>query len=369
MSRYIYELTDWPRFNWELEAIVPLLTEVRNKQGMLTGTMGALGFDLQNEAYLETMSQDIIKSNAIEGEVLNTKEVRSSIARKLGIKMVDMVDSHRNVDGNVDMMMDATRNWNSELTAIRLYGWQSALFPSGRSGMYKIITGAWRNDNKGPMQVISGPKGKRVIHFEAPAANKIPQEMNAFLNWINSPSNEDSVLNAAIAHLWFLTIHPFEDGNGRIARAITDMMLCRSEKRMQRFFSMSSQIEAKKKEYYEILENTQKGSLDITAWINWFLECLGDAIESSTSVVQKIMAKHKFWNDNKSVPFNTRQIKIIELLFENFEGNLTTSKWAKINKCSQDTALRDIQDLIEKTILKKSSSGGRSTNYVLEATV
>lgn len=365
MGKYIHQIAEWPQFTWDTEEYLTLLTEVRHKQGVLAGKMDAIGFNLQNEAYLETLSQDVIKSSEIEGEILDTQQVRSSIARKLGINIGGLVHSERDVEGIVDMMVDATQNYNFELNQERLFDWHFALFPTGRSGMHKIIVGNWRDDSTGPMQVVSGPMGKETVHFEAPPAIILKNEMNQFLKWMNSPNTNDPVINAAISHLWFVTIHPFEDGNGRIARAITDMMLCRSENKTQRFYSMSSQIKEQKKQYYDILESTQKGSLEITGWLIWFLECLLNAINSSSTIVQKIMAKHKFWNEFKTVKLNERQIKIIELLFGNFFGNLTTSKWAKINKCSQDTALRDIQDLMEKNILKKSLSGGRSTNYEL----
>lgn len=365
MSKFIYQITDWPEFNWDVESFLSLLTEVRNKQGILTGKMDAIGFNLQNEAYLETLSQDVIKSSEIEGEILDTQQVRSSIARKLGIDIGGLVNSERDVEGIVEMMMDATQNYQTELNEERLYGWHAALFPTGRSGMRKIVVGNWREESTGPMQVISGPMGKETIHFEAPAASILHDEMNRFLQWVNIPNDNDPVLNAAISHVWFLTIHPFEDGNGRIARAITDMMLCRSESKTQRFYSMSAQIKEQKGEYYDILESTQKGTLDITEWLVWFLECMSGAIESSSMIFDKIMAKHKFWNKHKAKTLNERQIKVIELLFGDFFGNMTTSKWAKINKCSQDSALRDIQDLIKKDILRKSISGGRSTNYEL----
>jgi len=365
MPKYIHQIKGWPQFTWHIEAFVLLLTEVRNKQGILSGKMEAIGFNLQNEAYLETLSQDVLKSSEIEGEILDTQQVRSSIARKLGINIGGLVSSEREVDGIVEIMMDATQNYNSDLTEERLYGWHSALFPTGRSGMHKIIVGNWRDDSAGPMQVVSGPLGKETIHFEAPWSTVLQAEMVQFMNWINSPNGNDPVINAAISHLWYLSIHPFEDGNGRIARALSDMMLCRSEYKTQRFYSMSSQIKEEKNQYYTILESTQKGSLDITEWLVWFLECLRSAIDSSTILVDKIMVKHKFWNEHQSVTFNERQIKIIELLFGGFYGNLNTSKWAKINKCSQDTALRDIQDLIKKNILEKSTSGGRSTTYAI----
>ena len=368
MGKYIHQIKGWPQFRWEIEEFLGLLTEVRNKQGILTGKMDAIGFNLQNEAYLETLSQDVLKSSEIEGEILDTQQVRSSIARKLGIDIGGLVNSEREVEGIVEIMMDATQNYKSELSEERLHGWHSALFPTGRSGMYKIIVGNWRDDSKGPMQVVSGPMSKENVHYEAPPAIILQDQMKQFLKWVDSQNGNDPVINAAVSHLWFITIHPFEDGNGRIARAITDMMLCRSENKTQRFYSMSSQIKEQKKQYYDILESTQKGTLDITEWLVWFLECLRSAIDSSSTIVQKIMAKHKFWNEHKTATLNERQIKIIELLFGNFYGNLTTSKWAKINKCSQDTALRDIQDLIKKNVLKKSKSGGRSTSYELTNT-
>jgi len=365
MSLYIHQINKWPQFRWDVETFVSLLSDVRNKQGILTGKMDALGFNLKNEAYLETLSLDVIKSSKSEGEILDTQQVRSSIARKLGINIGGLVDSEKDVDGIVEMMLDATQNWKTELNEDRLFGWHSSLFPSGRSGMHKIFIGNWRDDSTGPMQVVSGPMGKETVHFEAPSANILQIEMQQFLNWINATNSNDPVINAALSHLWFITKHPSEDRNGRIARAIADMMLCRSERKIQRFYSMSSQIREQNKEFYNILESTQKGDLNITEWLIWFLECLRNAIESSSAIVQKIMAKHKFWNRHKTVTLHERQIKIIELLFGNFFGNLSTSKWAKINKCSPDTALRDIQDLIEKGIMKKSKSGGRSTSYEL----
>lgn len=365
MTQYIYMSKAWPRFSWDPDAIVKPLAELRNKQGVLMGKTGAIGFQLQVEAYLKTLSQDVIKSSEIESEFLDHQQVRSSIARKLNINIGGLVNSSRDVDGVVEMMVDATQNWDQALTADRLFAWHSALFPSGRTGLHKIIVGNWRDDSTGPMQVVSGPMGMETVHFQAPQAAKIPDEIEAFLKWINTPNQNDDVINAAISHLWFVTIHPFEDGNGRIARAITDMMLCRSEHNAQRFYSMSAQIMAQRKAYYDILKSTQQDSLDITEWILWFLDCLSSSITSSAVIVEKTISKHNFWSKHKAVPFNERQIKIIELLFGDFFGKLSTSKWAKINKCSPDTALRDIQDLMTKGILSKSASGGRSTNYNL----
>lgn len=366
IKKYIYQHNNWPNFKWDISQFSGLLAEVRNKQGRLIGKMEALGFDLQNEAFLETLTSDILKTNEIEGIVLNKKDVRSSIARRLGIDIGGLPPINRNIEGIVDMMFDATTNFNSPLTKKRLFDWHFALFPMGRSGMFKIIAGNWRKDLKGPMQVISGAIGKEKIHYEAPPAEILDKEMTVFLNWFNNKTDIDLVLKAGIAHLWFVTLHPFEDGNGRITRAITDMLLARSDNLPQRFYSMSSQIQKERKSYYEILEKTQKGNLDITEWIIWFLDTLKNAIISSEDTLSLIIRRHKFWNIYGTKIKNERQKKILNRLIVGFTGNLTTSKWAKITKCSQDTALRDIQDLIDKGILIKSKSGGRSTKYKLK---
>jgi Fic family protein len=277
-----------------------------------------------------------------------------------------LVYSERNVDGIVDLMIDATKNFDQELNKERLFSWHASLFPTGQSGLYKIITGKWRNDSTGPMQVVSGALGKEKVHFQAPPATQIENEMRIFLDWFNLEQNTDLVLKAAIAHLWFVTIHPFEDGNGRVSRALSDMQLARSDEQSYRFYSMSAQIRKERNSYYDILEKTQKGDLDITDWVEWFLKCLLNAIENSDKLLQKIIYKHTFWMRNSGVTINERQRKILNLLMDDFEGVLNTAKWAKIAKCSQDTALRDIQDLIEKEILVKSIEGGRSTNYEIK---
>ncbi len=365
MRGFIYFHENWPNFYWQTEELVTQLAAVRNLQGKLTGKMTHLGFDLRNKAYLETLSQDIIKSSEIEGESLSLKQVRSSIAVRLGIDIEEQTLNTRNVDGIVEMMLDATQNCDSELNENRLFAWHNALFPNGMSGMYKVIVGAWRDDSTGPMQVVSGGLGRQKVHFQAPKAEIVAQEMRHFLEWFNAEQDQDPILKAAIAHLWFLTIHPFEDGNGRIARAITDMILTKAENKSQRFYSMSAQIEQQRKGYYLILEKTQKGNLDITKWLKWFLECLKNAIFAAENIVEKVLFKHRFWAFHSKKPLNKRQIKIINLLLDSFKGKLKTSKWAKINKCSQDTALRDIQDLISKGILRKETAGGRSTNYEL----
>lgn len=363
---YIYNRQNWPIFEWDSSKLLPLLSYVRNRQGKLIGKMGALGFELRNEANLEILTQEIIKSSEIEGESLDRKQVRSSIARRLGLDIAGLVYSERNVDGIVDLMIDATKNFDKKLTIERLFSWHASLFPTGQSGMYKIITGNWRNDTTGPMQVVSGVLGKEKVHFQAPPATQIENEMQIFLDWFNLEKDTDLVIKSAIAHLWFVTVHPFEDGNGRIARALSDMLLARSDEQSYRFYSMSSQIRKERNSYYDMLEQTQRGGLDITNWLQWFLNCLLHAIENSEKILEKIIFKHSFWLKHSEVNINDRQRKILNMLMEEFEGKLTTSKWAKIGKCSQDTALRDIQDMIEKGILIKNPQGGRSTNYNLK---
>lgn len=365
MKIYIYQKEDWPNFKWDSKEIILPLSNVRYLQGKLLGKMEALGFELKSEAVLETLTTEVIKSSEIEGLVLDLDQVRSSIARRLGIKVSGLVPSDRNVDGVVEMMIDATQNTNKTMTAERLFGWHSAIFPSGRSGMYKIIVGNWRDDSTGPMQVVPGAMGKEKVHYQAPPAIDIKKEMKTFLLWFNKDSAEDLLIKSALAHLWFVTIHPFEDGNGRIARALGDMLLAKSDGSSQRFYSMSLQIRAERKEYYNILEKTQKGSLDITPWLSWYLKCLENVLNSSDTVFSKVLNKHKFWTKYASEILNNRQILLINKLLDDFTGVMTTSKWAKIAKCSQDTALRDIQDLLEKKIIQKNSSGGRSTNYSL----
>ena len=363
---YLYDNQNWPIFEWNSEKLLPLLAYVRNRQGKLIGKMGALGFELQNEANLEILTIEILKSTEIEGEFLDREQVRSSIARRLGLDISGLVYSERNVDGIVDLKLDATKKYDKELTKERLFSWHASLFPAGQSGMYKIITGNWRDDSTGPMQVVSGALGKEKVHYQAPPANQIENEMRIFFDWFNMEQNVDPVLKAAIAHLWFVTLHPFEDGNGRISRALSDMLLARSDEQSYRFYSMSTQIRKERNSYYDILEKTQKGSLDITNWLEWFLNSLLHSIESSEKLLEKVIFKHEFWLQNSKVSINDRQRKMLNMLMDDFEGVLNTTKWAKIGKCSQDTALRDIQDLIEKGILTKSEQGGRSTNYELK---
>ncbi len=364
-SVYIYQKDNWPKFTWNTELIISLLSEARNLQGRLIGKMGLLGFDLRNEALLDTLTLDVVKSSEIEGELLNPDQVRSSIARKLGMDIAGSVDSDRNVDGVVEMMLDATQNCFKPLTEERLFDWHAALFPTGRSGMYKITVADWRKDTTGPMQVVSGAMGKEKVHFQAPDSDLVENEMFLFLDWFNNFDKTELVIKAAIAHLWFVTIHPFEDGNGRIARAMSDMILARADKSNQRFYSMSAQIRKERKGYNEILEKTQTGNLDITEWITWFLNCLINALKSTDSILKQVLFKANFWNKHSKTIINERQRKLINKLIDGFDGKLTSSKWAKITKCSKDTAIRDINDLINKNILRKEAAGGRSTHYEL----
>jgi len=353
------------KFKWDAAKLLTLLTKVRNLQGRVVGKMGALGFELKDQANLEILTQDILKSTEIEGEILNPEQVRSSVARRLGLDVAGLIPSDKNVDGVVEMMIDASEHFDEPLNKDRLFTWHRSLFPSGDSGMFNIQAGQWRDDSKGPMQVISGPMGKEKVHYQAPDANILEAEMQGFLEWLNNKQDLDLVLKAAITHVWFVTLHPFEDGNGRIARAISDMQLARSDNQSYRFYSMSAQIRKERKQYYEVLEETQKGTLDITAWIEWFLHCLLHALESSESILERVIFKHNFWVANAPKIINERQINILNRLLDGFDGKLTSSKWAHIARCSQDTASRDIQDLINKHILYKLPGGGRSTGYDL----
>lgn len=365
MKIYIHEKENWTDFTWDNKKVMIKLGEARNQQGRILGKMESLGFDLQNEAVLNTLTLDVIKSSEIEGEFLEIEQVRSSIARRLGMDIAGAVGSERHVDGIVEMMLDATQRYELPLTKDRLFGWHAALFPSGWSNLNKLTVADWRKDTIGPMQVVSGPLGKEIVHYQAPSSDRIEPEMKKFFEWFENEKETDLVLKAAIAHLWFVTIHPFDDGNGRITRAITDMTLARSDKSIRRFYSMSAQIRVERKQYYEKLEKTQKGNSDITEWILWFLQCLINAIDSTDVTLSKILHKAEFWKIHSTTILNDRQQKIIKRLLDGFDGKLTTSKWGKINTCSQDTALRDIQDLIKKDVLQKEASGGRSTNYEL----
>lgn len=365
MIIYIHQLTAWPDFRWDAASLARQLAAVRHRQGRLIGRMEALGFELRAEAVLATLTEDVLKSSEIEGEILDKEQVRSSLARRLGMDIGGLAHADRNVDGVVEMMLDATQNYAEPLTRERLFAWHASLFPTGRSGMSRIIVGAWRDDRMGPMQVVSGPVGRERVHYEAPAATRLEAEMAAFLGWFNGEAAIDAVVKAALAHLWFVTIHPFDDGNGRIARAIADMALARSEQSPQRFYSMSAQIRRERTAYYDMLEATQKGTPDISVWLQWFIACLGRAIEGAESTLAGVLGKARLWARIEDQPLNDRQRKVINRLLDGFEGKLTSSKWAALTKSSPDTALRDINDLIARGILVKDGAGGRSTSYSL----
>lgn len=362
---YIHERKEWPEFRWNQSALTGRLAEVRHAQGRLLGRMESLGFQLREEATLQTLTQDVVKTSEIEGEKLDAQQVRSSLARRMGLDIGALPAVDRNVEGIVEVMLDATRQNAAPLTTERLFGWHAALFPTGRTGMRRITVGGWRTESSGPMQVVSGPIGREKVHYEAPEANRLNKEMGRFLKWSNAALTLDPVIQAALAHFWFVTIHPFEDGNGRIARAIADLMLARSEKTGQRFYSMSAQIQRERKDYYDVLERCQKGTLDITEWVEWFLNCLQRAIAASERMLEAVLVKAGFWKAHADETFNERQRKILNRLLDGFEGKLTSSKWAKLAKCSQDTALRDINDLVSRKILVKDQAGGRSTGYSL----
>lgn len=366
---YIHEKPNWPSFEWDGGAIAERLGDIRLQQGRLLGRMEALGFEAQDEAVLRVLTEDVTKSSEIEGETLNNAQVRSSIAQRLGLATGSLMPSDRHVDGVVEMMLDATQRYTRPLTEERLFAWHAALFPTGRSGLARITVGAWRDESAGLMQVVSGGFGREHVHFEAPGAHRLSSEMHAFLEWFNSDRHLDGVLKAAIAHFWFVTIHPFEDGNGRIARAIADMALARSEGTSRRFYSMSGQIRLERAAYYATLERCQKGELDISDWLTWFLQCLGNAFVGAESLCASVLTKAKVWERLKSAPLNPRQHAMINRLLDGFEGKLTSTKWAKITKTSSDTALRDITDLLNRDILVKEKAGGRSTSYVLKESI
>ncbi|MFZ4545502.1 MAG: Fic family protein [Saprospiraceae bacterium] len=363
MAKYIYQHKNWTNFTWDDAAINAVFGEVRHLQGKISGQMSALGFSAREEAALATLTLDVVKSSEIEGEHLNYEQVRSSIARRLGIEVAGLTHPNRNVEGVVEMMLDATQNYRQQLTEERLFAWHAALFPTGYSGMHKIEVARYRS---GEMQIVSGAMGKEKVHFEAVAAELVKEEMEKFLQWFNEPDKTDPVMKAAIAHFWFIIIHPFDDGNGRIARAISDLLLARSESSSERFYSMSSQMLAERKQYYEILQKVQHSSGDITAWLFWFLNCLRNALLETESTLKKVVQKTEFWKIHEHTVINERQRLLLNKLLDGFEGKLKSSKWAKIAKCSPDTALRDIKDLIEKGILQQEEQGGRSTNYELK---
>lgn len=363
---WIHEHQNWPDFTWNVDALSNKLAGIRHRQGHFLGRMEGIGFELKREASLSTLTNDVVKSTAIEGESLDPEEVRSSIARRLGINIAGLIPASRAVEGIVELMLDATQMFLKPLTKERLFDWHAALFPTGLSGMHRIAVGEWRRIDAGPMQVVSGPIGHEKIHFEAPSADRIEREMKAFLAWFERQDDIDPVLKAGIAHFWFVTLHPFEDGNGRIARAIGDMALARADSTSDRFYSLSSQIEFERKNYYDQLERQQRGSLEITGWLEWFLDCLGRAISSAETTLGNVLFKAKLWNMVNKNSVNERQRLIINRMLENdFKGHMNTSKYAKLAKCSNDTALRDIQDLKTRGVFIQNPGGGRSTSYQL----
>lgn len=361
---YIHELTDWPNLIWNEPELFQPFAAVRHRQGRLIGHMQVLGFPLREEAVLYALTEDVLKSSEIEGEILDREQVRSSIARRLGMDISGLVEADRDVEGVVEMMLDATQNYAQPLTAERLFNWHAALFPTGRSGMSRITVGAWRGIEAGAMQVVSGPIGRERIHYQAPSSDLLDREMSRFLAWFDT-ATLDPVLKAGVAHLWFVTIHPFDYGNGRIARAIADLALARAEGTAQRFYSMSAQIRAERKAYYDMLETTQRGGLDITAWLLWFINCLDRAFDRAELILANVMRKAKFWDSIVGQSLNDRQQKVLNRLLAGFEGKLTNAKWATMTKTSSDTALRDINDLVRRGILEKDSAGGRSVGYSL----
>lgn len=360
---YIWERAGWPRLRWRDQRLLEPLGTARLKQGRLLGSMSRLGFDLQRAAQLTALTEDVIKSSEIEGEILNRGSVRSSIARRLGIADTAVLRSDRRVDGVVEMMLDATQNFADPLTKERLFGWQAALFPTGYSGLYRVKAGTWRDDAHGPMQVVSGPIGRAQVHFQAPPAERISQEMGRFLEWFNEGPSVEGLIRAGVAHLWFVTIHPFDDGNGRIARAISDQALVQSEGSGQRFYSVSSQICSERNEYYEALESAQKGELDVTEWLVWFLGCFSRAVDNAGSVTASVLRKADFWQRYANEVFNDRQKVVLNRWLDGFEGKLTTRKWAAMTKVSVPTAQRDINELVDRGVLRRGGGGSKNTSY------
>ncbi|MEO0867435.1 MAG: Fic family protein [Cyanobacteria bacterium J06642_11] len=362
---WIYEHPNWPQFTWDGSALSAQLANIRYRQGWLLGRMASLGFDVRQEASLRVLTNEVVKSSAIEGAVLDPETVRSSIAQRLGIDIGGLMPSSRDVDGIVEVMLDATQNYAEPLTPTRLFGWHGSLFPTGWSGMHQITVGQWRPESAGAMQIVSGPISRETVHFEAPAAARVDSEMTEFLAWFDGKDALDPILKAGLAHLWFVTIHPFEDGNGRIARAIADMALARADNLAERFYSMSAQIELERKVYYTQLERQQRGTVDVIGWLHWFLDCLGRALASADDTLAHVLYKAKLWNYVNQQPVNERQRLILNRMLDGFKGHMTTSKYAKLAKCSTDTALRDIQDFVTRGVFVQNPGGGRSTSYRL----
>ena len=364
--KYIWQSNDWPNWHFDLAALAGPLAEVSRAQGLLLGRLADVGMALRDQASLAALTDDVVKTSEIEGEQLNVESVRSSIARRLGVDIGNLAPVDRHVEGVVEMVLDATANSQTPVTRERLFGWHAALFPTGYSGLSRIKVGGWRDDASGPMQVVSGPIGRQRVHFEAPPAERLEAQVSRFLDWLNGASDEPLLIKAGLAHLWLVTLHPFDDGNGRIARAIGDLLLARADGSPQRFYSLSAQIQRERKAYYNILERTQKGTMDVTEWLAWFLDTLHRAVEQAQYILDAVLIKARFWQRWAATPLNERQLKLLNKLLDGFEGKLTSSKWAVIAKCSPDTALRDIKDLLARGVLRKSDAGGRSTSYVLD---
>ena len=362
---YIWQASDWPSWHYDLAALAGPLAEVSRAQGLLMGRLADVGMALRGQASLAALTEDVVKTSEIEGEQLNVESVRSSIARRLGVDIGALAPVDRHVEGVVEMVLDATANCDAPVTRVRLFGWHAALFPTGYSGLARIKVGGWRDDTSGPMQVVSGAIGRQRVHFEAPPADRLETETSHFLDWVNGASNEPPLIKAGLGHLWFVTLHPLDDGNGRIARAIGDLLLARADGSPQRFYSLSAQIQRERKAYYDILERTQKGSLDVTEWLAWFLDTLHRAVDQAQHTLDAVLAKARFRQRWATTQLNERQVKLLNRLLDGFEGKLTTSKWAAIAKCSPDTALRDINELQAFGVLRKSAASGRSTSYEL----
>jgi Fic family protein len=364
--KYIWQAADWPTWRFDLAALAEPMAKVSRAQGHLIGRLADVGMALRDQASLAALTEDVVKTSEIEGEKLNVESVRSSIARRLGVDIGALAPVDRHVEGVVEMVLDATTNCHAPVSRERLFGWHAALFPTGYSGLSRITVGGWRDDASGPMQVVSGPIGRQREHFEAPPADRLEAETGRFLDWVNGTLNEPPLLKAGLGHLWFVTVHPFDDGNGRIARAIGDLLLARADGSPQRFYSLSAQIQRERKAYYDILERTQKRSMDVTEWLAWFLDTLHRAVDQAQHTLDAVLTKSRFWQRWATTPLNERQVKLLNKLLDGFEGKLTSSKWATIAKCSPDTALRDINELLARGMLRKSDAGGRSTSYVLD---
>jgi Fic family protein len=363
---YLWQSEDWPAWRYDLAALAGPLADVSRAQGLLMGRLADVGLALRDQASLAALTDDVVKTSDIEGEQLNVESVRSSVARRLGVDIGALAPADRRVEGVVDMVLDATANSAAPLTRERLFGWHAALFPAGHSGITRLRVGAWRDDAGGPMQVVSGPVGRQRVHFEAPPAAQLETEMRRFLDWAEGSASESALIKAGLGHLWFVTVHPFDDGNGRIARAVGDLLLARADGSPQRFYSVSAQIQRERAAYYDILERTQKQTMDVTAWLQWFLATLHQAVNQANDTLDAVLARARFWQVWADVPFNVRQRRVLSRMLDGFEGKLTSSKWAALAKCSPDTALRDINELLERGVLRKLEAGGRSTGYVLD---